>query len=94
MPRFFFSLRHGRGPDKLAVDVEGDELADAAAAHEHALGLARDLIARTRSYAVRDWFVCTFEVTDEAGALVLTIPFSDTVPDEDETERRAVPVRT
>ena len=86
MPRFFFCLRYGPEPDKLAVDFEGDDLPDVAAAREHALGLARDLVARTRSYAVRDWFTCSFEITDDAGRSVLTVPFSDTVPDEGGTE--------
>ena len=86
MPRYFFNLRHRPGPAGLAVDEEGDELADLSAAREHALLVARDTIARTRTDVVRDWMVCSFEVTDVTGALVLTVPFSDTVPhqhDED-----------
>jgi hypothetical protein len=31
----------------------------------------------TRLEAIRNWRDCTFEVTDEAGQLVLTLPFSD-----------------
>ena len=49
-----------------------------------ALRAARDLIARTRIHSVRDWFECSFEVTDERGARVLTVPFGDTVPDEED----------
>jgi hypothetical protein len=82
MPRYFFNLRYGR--DKLAVDPEGDELPDTDAARAHALEVARDLIARTTSYSVRDWFTCTFEIVDETGQPVLTVPFSDTVPEEDD----------
>ncbi|WP_375410131.1 DUF6894 family protein [uncultured Methylobacterium sp.] len=81
MPRYFLNLRHQPGPDGLAVDPEGDELADVIAVREHALRAARDLIARTQSYNVRDWFVCAFEITDADGRHVLTVPFSDTVPD-------------
>ena len=81
MPRYYFNLRHRPGPAGLAVDEEGDELADLGAAREHALSMARDTIARTRTDIVRDWMVCSFEVTDVTGALVLTVPFSDTVPD-------------
>ena len=82
MPRYFFNLRHRPGPAGLAVDEEGDELADVSAVWEHALFMARDMIARTRTDIVRDWMVCSFEVTDVTGALVLTVPFSDTVSDE------------
>jgi hypothetical protein len=84
MPRYFFSLRHRPGPAGLAVDEEGDELADVNAAREHALFVARDTIARTRTDVVRDWMVCSFEITDEAGQLVLTVPFSDTVSDQED----------
>jgi hypothetical protein len=79
MPRYFFSLRHRSGPAGLAVDEEGDDLASLAAAREHALLIARDMIRRTRTDIVRDWMVCSFEITDENGQLVMTVPFSDTV---------------
>ena len=81
MPRYFFNLRYGRGPDKLAVDPEGDELADDEAARQHALQIVRDLIAGPPSFAVRDWFVCSFEIEDENARCVLTVPFSDLVPE-------------
>lgn len=84
MPRYFFHLRHGPGPEGLAVDPEGDVLPGPDAARVHALAVARDLIARARLDAVRDWFTCTFEVTDEDGRPVMRVPFSDTVTDEDE----------
>ncbi len=83
MPRYFFSLRHRPGPAGLAVDEEGDELAGVNAARKHALFLAQDMIARTQTNIVRDWMVCSFEITDEEGQPVLTVPFSDTVPEED-----------
>ena len=83
MPRYFFNLRYGQGPDKLAVDPEGNELADDEAARLHALQEARGLIAGPRSFAVRDWFVCSFEIEDENARHVLTLPFSDTVPEVD-----------
>ena len=38
---------------------------------------ARDLMRHTRLAAIPDWHTCTFEVTDEAGQLVLTLPFSN-----------------
>jgi len=82
MPRYFISLRHRPGPSGLAVDEEGDELPNVNAVREHALTAARDLIARHQMSMIRDWFVCSFEITDEAGQHVMTVPFSDTVPDE------------
>ena len=85
MPRYYFNLRHRPGPAGLAVDQEGEEFSDLNAARERALEAARDHIARTRTDVIRDWFVCSFEIEDEDAQLLLTVPFSDTVPDvEDE----------
>ncbi|MBX9933929.1 MAG: hypothetical protein K2Y56_20805 [Methylobacterium sp.] len=81
MPRYYFNLRHRPGPGGLAVDEEGDELADPEAARAHALLLARDMIARTRTEIVRDWMACAFEITDEAGALATTVRFGEIVPE-------------
>ena len=79
MPRYFFNVRYRAGPDGLAVDPEGDELADVNAAREHALAQARDMITRKRTDLVRDWMVCSFEIMDDKGQPVLTVPFCDTV---------------
>lgn len=84
MPRYFFNIRHRLGPTGLAVDPEGDELPDVNAAREHALSQARIMIARDRHTFIRDWMDCSFEITDEDGQLVLTVPFSDTVQEQDE----------
>lgn len=84
MPRYFFNVRHRPGPDGLAEDHEGDELADVSAAREHALSEARAMIARDQLDVIRDWMVCSFEITDEAGQLVLTVPFGDTVTEHEE----------
>ena len=46
MPRYFFNVRHRPGPAGLAQDPEGEELADANAARERALTVARAMIAR------------------------------------------------
>ena len=87
MSRYFFNVRfnvrHRPGPAGLAVDEEGDDLTDVNAAREHALSVARTMIARERLTMIRDWMVCSFEITDEKGQLVLTAPFSDTVPEEE-----------
>ncbi len=84
MPRYFFNVRHRPGPAGLAEDHEGDELADVSAAREHALTAAQAMIARDQFATIRDWMVCSFEITDEAGQHVLTVPFSDTVPEQGE----------
>ena len=85
MPRYFFNVRHRPGPEGLAVDPEGEVLPDTDAVRERALFQARAMIARERHTFVRDWMDCSFEIMDEAGQPVATIPFSDTVqePDED-----------
>jgi hypothetical protein len=53
------------------------------AAREQALFKARAMIARERLTFIRDWMVCSFEITDEDGQPVLTVPFSDTVSESD-----------
>ena len=87
MPRYYLNLRYGQALDKLAIDPEGDELPDDEAARQHALQAARDLVAGSRSFAVRDWFVCSFEVEDEDARHVMTVPFSDIVPEEDDEDQ-------
>ena len=82
MPRYYFNLRHRPGPAGLAVDQEGEELPDLNAARERALFMARDMIARTRTDVIRDWFVCSFEIEDEDAQRLLSVPFSDTVSEE------------
>jgi hypothetical protein len=86
MPRYYFNLRHRPGPAGLAVDPEGEEFSDLNAARERALDAARDMIARTRTDVIRDWFECSFEIEDEDAQLLLTVPFSDTVPDVDDED--------
>ncbi|MFL5518048.1 MAG: DUF6894 family protein [Gemmatimonadales bacterium] len=78
MPRYFLSVRYKPGPDGLAVDHEGDELPDAGALREHVLETARDLIRGSRLGSV-NWYDCTFEVTNEAGQVVITVPFAEAV---------------
>ena len=79
MPRYFFSIRGRSAPANLIVNPEGDDLPDMNAAREHVRSHARDMIARTHTDIVRDWMACSFEITDEAGQPVLTVPFSDMI---------------
>jgi hypothetical protein len=76
VPRFFLHLRYRDGVDGLAVDEEGDDLPDPTGLRKHVEATARDLMRHTRLAAIPDWRACTFEVTDEAGSLVLTLPFA------------------
>ena len=79
-----------RDRDRLSVDPEGDDLASADAVQGHALETARDLITRARMDGIRNWFECAFEVTDEAGQVVLVLPFSEAVT-ENEAAREPGP---
>ena len=76
LPRYFMNVRYR---DRLFVDEEGDELASEHAVQGHALDTARDLITRARMDSIRNWFDCSFEVTDEAGRVVLVMPFGDII---------------
>jgi hypothetical protein len=78
--RYFMNVRY-RG--RLIPDYEGDELANEEALREHALANAHDLVFRTRMDTIRDWFDCSFEVTDESGRTVLVLPFSEVVQEAD-----------
>jgi len=66
---------------RLIPDEEGDELADEAALRAHALATAHDLVFRTRMDWIRDWFDCSFEITDESNRTVLVMPFDEVVPE-------------
>jgi hypothetical protein len=80
VPRYFLHLRYRNGTDGLAVDEEGDEVSDPSLLRDHVEATARDLMRHARLAAIPDWRTCTFEVTDEAGQLVLTVPFSQVNP--------------
>ncbi len=77
MPRYFLHLRYRDSVDGLAVDEEGDDLPDAGDLRAHVEATARDLIRHARLAAIPDWRACIFEVTDETGSRVLTLPFSE-----------------
>ena len=79
-----------RDRDRLSVDPQGDDLASADAVQGHALETARDLITRARMDGIRNWFECAFEVTNEAGQVVLVLPCSETI-NENEAAREPGP---
>ena len=70
MPHYFLSVRY-RG--RLFRDEEGEDIPSAIETKVRALETARDLI-RTPFLAIPDWLDCTLEVTDETGAMVLSLP--------------------
>ena len=78
MPRFYFNLYD----DVIARDLEGVELPNLAAARLNALTGARDIISEQvrRGYFVRSHWI---DVTDEAGATVLHLPFRDAIDIKD-----------
>ena len=57
-------------------------MTEASALREHVEATAHDLMRGARLDAVPDWRACTFEVTDEAGRLVLVVPFAEVVKQE------------
>jgi len=77
MPRYFFHLRTNH--DRLE-DEEGTELADLAAAQAEALECAIEAICHRLEggwvQSGRNVLAGGFEVTDETGALALTMPFT------------------
>jgi hypothetical protein len=79
MPRYFLHLRYPDGGDGFARDDEGDDLEDASVLRQHVVNTARELMRGARLRAIPDWRQCSFEVMDEAGAVVLRLPFSEAV---------------
>ena len=83
MPRCFFHIRKG---DVLDKDSVGREIAATEALSEEAIEAVRDVLADgdVQGLDRREW---VFEVADESGGIVLTLPFVDAiepdVPDPD-----------
>lgn len=75
MPRYFFHIRQG---DELFTDDEGEELADLNAVRNEAVESARELMADDVAQG-RPSELRVFEVTDEHGNTVLTLPFEDAI---------------
>jgi hypothetical protein len=83
VPRYFFHVRKG---DVLVEDPEGTEVSETEALDEEAIEAARDLLAEGDLQGLdrREW---VYEVADESGTTVLTLPFSKAVePDLPEAE--------
>jgi hypothetical protein len=71
MPRFYFNVRDG---DSIIIDPEGIEVPGLRAAEDEARQAARDILAdRVKHGGQID--SKDFEVIDETGRQVLTLPF-------------------
>ena len=80
MPRYFLHLQYSDLEDGLAHDEEGNDLEDASVLRQQVVSTARDQMRGARLHSIPDWLQCSFEVTDESGTVVLTLPFSEIVP--------------
>jgi hypothetical protein len=72
MPRYYFHVRDG---DDLRKDPEGIELPDLEAARAKAVSLA--CASWSAAPPDREHNDRTFEISDETGQRVLTVPFSE-----------------
>lgn len=75
MPRYYFNVYN----DLVALDEEGRELPDIAAAREEAIKGGRALMADQLVEAGRMRLQHRIEVADENGRVLLTIPFRELV---------------
>lgn len=76
MPRYFFNTRIGT---ELLLDPEGEELRDPDHAWEVARITIRELLSNEA--ASPDLLKAILEVSDEAGEIVLELPFSEAIVD-------------
>ncbi|GJD47533.1 hypothetical protein OPKNFCMD_0241 [Methylobacterium crusticola] len=75
MTHLYFHCGHA---DELMLDYRGADVVDLREAREHALGIARTLMAS--AYGVTDfsdWFVCVGDADDEN---LIVVPFSQALP--------------
>ncbi len=63
MPMYYFNLRDG----EAVTDVDGTELLSLAEARSHALGVARELMSKSRGMLDRDWTQWSMFVHDDNG---------------------------
>lgn len=72
MPRFFFHI-HGGGD--VIADEEGADLPSLADVHAEARQTVLELLADAEILGT-SWTGCWFEIADEVGQVLLTIPFT------------------
>lgn len=74
VPQYYFHLYN----DVISCDGEGQDLPDRSAAKRHALAYARDMAAVTVKEGHLN-LAHRIEVTDQDGAVVVTMPFREAV---------------
>ena len=72
MPRYYFHVRSG---NDLTRDPDGSDLPDIDAARKHAVRVACRVWSERPPESTNSNE--TFEITDEAGQVVLKVPFSE-----------------
>ena len=75
MTRLYF---HCASADDLHLDAHGHEVQDLADAREHALAIARSVMAG--SFGIEDFSEYLIYVGDEDDEQVLLVPFASTLP--------------
>jgi hypothetical protein len=80
MPCYFFNVKRD---EVLIADREGDELPGVDAARELGLETVQDMMRLPHVYGeMREWQKDEFIITDETGATVLVLPFTEAVEEE------------
>ena len=81
MPRFFLNLRDR---DRLIGDPEGEEADDLAAIARSVQATIDDIFGRPETYGEpQRWSRFVFEVTNEAGDIVLEVPLAGEMSEKD-----------
>jgi hypothetical protein len=73
MPRYYFAFREG---DALSLDDQGLELDSLESAYLQAFRAAQEMWG-DRVLTRRDPLICAFEISDQSGTHLLTLPFSE-----------------
>jgi hypothetical protein len=76
MNLYFLHIKDG---EDIISDPEGSRLPSLEAARELAIECARELLAEAVAHGDRVGLVRTFEIHDERGRLLLTVPFRDAI---------------
>jgi hypothetical protein len=75
MPLYFFDVLDG---DEIILDEEGHDLPDVEAARSEGVKGAREQIGFAAKDGI-DATHCVFRIRNEAGEVVVTIPFRETI---------------
>jgi hypothetical protein len=76
MNLYFMHIKEGAD---ITFDPEGSRLPSLEAAREMAIESARELMAEAVAHGDRISLARTFEIHDERGRLLLTVPFRDAI---------------